>query len=57
MTEAEAIGAVGLALSIVFILREYSDLMHRNSRVERKLDAATGAFANLMHDQFRRAGG
>jgi len=56
MTAAEGIGVVGLALSIVFILREYRDLLHRNSRVERKLDAATGAFANLMDDQFRRWG-
>ena len=56
MTAAEAIGVIGLTLSIIFILREYRHMLHRNRRVERKLDAATGAFTSMTADQFRRWG-
>ena len=56
MTAAEAIGVIGLTLSIIFILREYRHMLHRNRRVERKLEAATGAFTGMMEDQFRRWG-
>ena len=56
MTGIEVFGVIGLVLSIVFILREYRHLLDRSARVERKLDAATGAFAALMEDQFTRWG-
>ena len=56
MTLVEAVSLMGLMLSILFILRKYRALLHRNRRVEHALDAATGAFATVMDTQFTRWG-
>ncbi len=56
MTLVEAISVLGLLISVVITLREYRRMLARNSHVERKLDAATGAFAAMMDDQFGRWG-
>lgn len=56
MTLVEAISVVGLIISVVVVLQEYRRMVRRNREVERKLDAATGAFAAMMDDQFTRWG-
>ncbi|MGY9048457.1 hypothetical protein P775_12020 [Puniceibacterium antarcticum] len=56
MTALEAISVLGLMFSVFITLREYRRMMQRNQSVERRLDAATGAFSQMMSDQFTRWG-
>ncbi len=56
MTIIEAFSVLGLLLSIGITLREYNRLVHRNQKVERRLDAATGAFSEMMDGQFTHWG-
>ena len=56
MTLVEVFSLLGLLLSVGITLGEYRRMMHRNRRIEQRLDAATGAFARMMDEQFTRWG-
>ena len=56
MTAVEVFSVFGLLISVVITLGEYRRMLHRNRRVEQRLDAATGAFARMMEEQFSRWG-
>jgi DNA-binding CsgD family transcriptional regulator len=51
-TLIEALGAMGLAVGVALTLREYRQLLRRNHRIERELGAATGAFQQIVDQQF-----
>lgn len=52
----ELAGVVGLAVGLALTLREYRSLLRRNTKVERELGAATGAFATMIHAHFDQWG-
>ncbi len=56
MTIVEVTSLLGLLLSVAVIFGEYRRMVHRNRRIEQRLEAATGAFATMMDDQFSRWG-
>lgn len=56
MTVIEVISLLGLLVSIAITFGEYRRMVHRNRRIEQRLDAATGAFARMMDEQFTHWG-
>lgn len=51
-TWAEAVAVVALVVGATLALREMRKLLQRNARVERELDAACGAFQNVIDLHF-----
>lgn len=52
----EAFAVLGLALGATLTLREYRSLLRRNTKVERELGLASGAFQEIVADHFTRWG-
>lgn len=52
----EAVAVIGLAIGATLTLREYRNLLHRNTKVERELGVASGAFQEVINEHFRRWG-
>jgi DNA-binding CsgD family transcriptional regulator len=48
----EALAVLGLAVGAVLTLREYRSLLRRNTKVERELNAVTGAFQEEIERHF-----
>ena len=55
-TWVEAVAVVALVVGAVLALREMRKLVQRNARVERKLDAACGAFQSVIDAHFEAWG-
>ncbi len=55
-TWVEAVGVVALVFGAGLSLREYYTLLQRNSRVEKSLNAATGAFQETIEQHFESWG-
>lgn len=55
-TWVEAVAVVALVVGAVLALREMRKLVQRNARVERELDAACGAFQNVIDAHFEAWG-
>ncbi|MCB5199108.1 LuxR C-terminal-related transcriptional regulator [Loktanella sp. TSTF-M6] len=55
-TLVETLSVLGLCLSIAVTFREYLHLINRNRRIERELGAATGAFSQMMQENFAQWG-
>ena len=54
MIEAGAV--LGLAIGAFLALREYRTLLRRNTKVERELNVASGAFQGVIEQHFDRWG-
>ncbi len=53
---AEALAVIALLAGAVLALREFQKLLRRNQRVERELDAASGAFQIVIEQHFEHWG-
>lgn len=53
-TWIELLGVVALAIGAAVTLRQYRQLLRRNSKIESELDAASGAFQKVIEDHFRQ---
>lgn len=52
----EALAVLGLAIGAFLALREYRSLLRRNTKVERELNVASGAFQEVIEQHFDRWG-
>jgi DNA-binding CsgD family transcriptional regulator len=52
-TWVELLGVVALAIGAAISIIQYRQLLRRNSKIERELDAASGAFQDVIEHHFR----
>ena len=52
----EVLAVLGLAIGAFLALREYRTLLRRNTKVERELNVASGAFQEVIEHHFDRWG-
>ncbi len=52
----EMLGLTALTIGAIVTFREYLRLIRRNQKVERQLDAASGAFQEVLEEYFRTWG-